>query len=228
MSVEDEMKRATPAAPHRKWFGTVRGPRRAGGRAALLAAGLALAANLALVGCQNAPPPPLRFPAISFAQFSPIRLDVSRVDVIDRYHAPDRPSHVEQEMPVNLARAAERWGHERLLAAGQNNSARVTIKTASVTMRALPTSSGFKSFFTTQQSEAYTARLDVVVEILDDHGFTRSLVEATAQRSTSLPENVTPNRRDADLYNLEDAVMTDLNAALEKNIRAFMGRYILS
>ena len=193
----------------------------------LFSLALALSAFMGLAACQNSPPVPTRFPDITFSEYPPIRLDVAHIEVVDQYRQSDQPPHVEEDFPVNIARTAERWAHDRLRAAGAQGTARVTIKDASVVAQPLPQTGGVKGLFTNDQAVRYVARVDVVVEILTDHGFSRALVEATAQRSRSVPEDITLNKRDGVFFDLTEALMTDLNASLDKNIHAFMARYIL-
>jgi hypothetical protein len=188
-------------------------------------AALALLAGM-LGACQTSLPPPPRFADIALGNEAPIRLNVATVDVVDEYLPPLKAPNVDHEFPVKIATTAARWGDQRLRAVGNSGSVRVTIKDASAIATDLPKTSGLTGMFTNQQAVRYDARVEMIVEIRDDHGFAVASAEAAATRSRTVPEDITLNGRDRVFYEMTEALMKDEDAALSKNIHAFMQRYI--
>jgi len=178
-----------------------------------------------LAACQSEPPRP-RYPEITFTELAPMRLDVARIDVVNEYVPPLKPPNIEQEFPVNIAAVAERWAHDRLRAVGSTGSARVVIKDASAVETDLRKTPGLKGMFTTDQASRFTSRVAMAVEVRNDHGFKDAAAEASATRTRTLPENATLNDRDQLFFDMTEAMMRDVDAELEKNIRAYMGRFL--
>lgn len=166
------------------------------------------------------------FPQISFAHLQPITLNVARVEVENRYVSPAARPNVEHEFPVSPAAAALNWGRDRLRAAGTAGVARVIIRRASVVEVPLKRSQGVEGLFTRDQSERYDAVIDMMAEIRDEAGNVRVTVESTAKRSRSVSENISLIEREKVWFEMTESMMTDLNTALENQIRIHMKDWI--
>lgn len=177
-----------------------------------------------LAACQ-APPPAPPLAEIGFANLPPIQLAVGAVEVIDEYTPPLRAPHVEHEMPISPAAAANRWADQRLRAVGGPGRARVIISDASVVETKLPVESGVRGTFTTNQSARYDAKVHVRVEIRNERGFTDAFAEAGAARSRTISETASVYDRDKLFTDLVAGLMSDLNAQLEANIASFLRNY---
>jgi hypothetical protein len=186
---------------------------------------LALAA-LALAGCSSAPPPPPRFPEIVFSG-EPIKLAVAAIDIVEAYQPPLAKPHVEHLFPISPEHMAARWPKDRLVPAGGSLRARYTVKEAGVTEIELPRTEGIRGVFTKDQGWRYDAALDVVLDIVDERGFAVGTVTAHAERSQTVAEDVTLAQRDEAWYAMTQAMAKDLNAELERNIRANLARFIV-
>ena len=178
-----------------------------------------------LAACQTPPPKP-QYPEITFSNLEPIHLDVARIEVVDDYVPPMRAPNVEQEFPVPIYSVARRWAHDRLRAVGTTGIARVVIKDASAIESDLRKTPGLKGAFTTDQATRYTARVQMAVEVRDDHGFKQASAEASATRSNTLPEDATLNQRDQLFFDMTEALMRSVDQELEKNIRTYMARFL--
>lgn len=166
------------------------------------------------------------FPQISFAHLQPISLNVARVEVENLYVSPAARPNVEHEFPVSPAAVAMNWGRDRLRAAGASGVARVVVRRASVVEVPLKRSEGVKGLFTRDQSERYDAVIDMMAEIRDEAGNVRVTVESTAKRSRTVSENISLIEREKVWFEMTEAMMSDLNMALENQMRIHMKAWI--
>jgi hypothetical protein len=184
-----------------------------------------IAAFLALAGCATEVQRP-GFSRISFAHLQPISLNVARIEVENLYVPPTTRPNVEHEFPVSPAAVASNWGRDRLRAVGQTGIARVIVRRASVIEVPLKRSTGVKGAFTRDQSERYDAIIDMAVELRDANGDIRVAAESTAKRSRSVSENISLNDREKVWFEMTEAMMSDLNTALENQVRIHMKEWI--
>ena len=180
----------------------------------------------ALAGCQT-PPPSVSFPEITFSHMAPLTLSAAAVEVQNRYASPLADPNVEHRMPVSPEKAVRRWSADRLKAGGQPGTVRVIIGDASVTGEALRKTPGIKGVFTTEQAARYTASVEASVELLDERGRRRAVAQSRVRRSVTTPENASLNDRDKIWFKLVEDLMKDFNAEMERNIRQYMGGYLL-
>jgi hypothetical protein len=180
---------------------------------------------MALLASCGTPPPTPVFPELTYTHLPPIRLMVSRVDIIDQYVPPTEAPHVGHLFPTPPLTAARRWAQDRLAAAGNRYTARYVIKEASATETPLERTRGLKGAFTTDQTERYDVAIEVLLEIADSRGFSQGYVTARATRARTSAEDITPNARRKLWFDLTEAVMKDLNGELERQINAHMGRF---
>ena len=166
------------------------------------------------------------FPQISFAHLQPISLDVARIEVENIYVSPATPPNVEHKFPASLAALAMNWALDRLNTSGSSKVVRLVVRQASVVEVPLQRSGGLKSIFTRDQSERYDGVIDISVEIRDEVGNSRATVETIVSRSQTVPENIPLNQREKVWFRMTEAMMSDLNAALEKQIRIHMKEWI--
>ena len=183
-----------------------------------------LAALVLLASCRDAPPGP-RYPELSFAHLPPIRLNVAELQVVREYVSPGTKPNVEQLFPARPADVAERWARDRLRPVGGEGVAVVRIKEASVVEVPLPRTEGVRGAFTTDQSERYDGVLEVSVEA-SRRGGRSAVVSSRATRSRSVPEDITLNDREKVWFEMSEALINDINAALERQIYANFGDFV--
>jgi len=184
-----------------------------------------MAGLLVLSGCANTPNKP-SYAEITFSHLDPIRLDVGEIRVVNAYKSPLQAPNVEHELPVKIDQSVRRWAQDRLQAVGGTGSyAVLTIKDASVIEKTLKTKKGLSGFFTNDQSEKYDFRVAAELKIETING-EKGLVAAEASRSKTVPENITLNDREMMYFERTEALMSDFNAQMEKNVRAFLGKFI--
>ena len=184
-----------------------------------------LAVVFLLTGCATEVQKP-GFSQISFAHLQPISLNVARIEVENRYVSPATRPNVEHEFPVSPAAVASNWGRDRLRAVGQSGVARVVVLRASVVEDPLKRTTGVTGAFTRDQSERYDAIIDMMVELRDAAGNVRVTAESTAKRSRSVSENVSLIEREKIWFEMTETMMSDLNTALENQVRIHMKEWI--
>lgn len=184
-----------------------------------------LAVVFLLTGCATEVQKP-GFSQISFAHLQPISLNVARIEVENRYVSPATCPNVEHEFPVSPAAVASNWGRDRLRAVGQSGVARVVVRRASVVEVPLKRTTGVTGAFTRDQSERYDAIIDMMVELRDADGNVRVTAESTAKRSRSVSENVSLIEREKIWFEMTETMMSDLNTALENQVRIHMKEWI--
>ena len=192
-----------------------------------MALGLVLALAFTASAC-NVPPPQTDFPEITYKHLPAIHFDVGEV-VVERAYAPplDKPN-VDHLMPNPPVVLAIRWAQDRLVANGQAGQLVFRIVDASVVETELRSESGLQGVFTVSQSERYNARLAVEVELVEDDGFSRSIVKAEAERSVTMPEDASLHDREQVWFKLSEMVMNDLDAELEKSLYQHMAAHIVN
>lgn len=179
-----------------------------------------------LVSC--ATPPPQTTPDLTYKHLAPISLDAAAFDVETRYIPPLAGPNVEHLSPVTPYAAARQWGQDRIRTAGMQNTARLVILDASIVETDLPVEGGVSGMFTTSQAKRYEGRIAVLLEILDPNRRQLAFATARAERSRSAPEDITIAQREKLWLEMTEAMMKDINAELEKNIRQHFGRYVLA
>jgi hypothetical protein len=170
-------------------------------------------------------------PAIQTQDFSgqpALALSVARVEVVEQYQSPLKEPNVEHTFPTTPAAAFKRWLGDRVKAEGQNDTLRVTIQDASAVRVPLPRTEGLEGMFTTDQVERIDATVSVLLEVVTNGGVAETFITAKAQRSRTLPEGLTLNERDKIYQEITEALVNDLNATIEQNVRQFLSKYLVS
>jgi hypothetical protein len=86
---------------------------------------------------------------------------------------------------------------------------------------------GVRGAFTTDQSQRYDLSLACSLEILDDRGLLRqAFASAAATRFRTVPEGISINEREKVWFDLVEASMNDINAEMDRQIRANMARFL--
>jgi hypothetical protein len=187
----------------------------------------ALVLAVALIGCSTTVSRPV-IPTLSYSHLPPLEMSVARVELVEAYRSPLQDPNVEHTFPTPPALAFKRWVNDRVRPVGQNDTLRITVEDASARRQPLPRTEGIEALFTTDQIERIDATVDVLLEVVDNGGTVISTVTAKAQRTRTIPEGLTLNERDQIYQEITEALINDLNATLEQNIRQYMASYMVS
>jgi hypothetical protein len=188
---------------------------------------ICLAAAAFLGGCESGPTQ-ARLPELTYGHLGAIRLDVARVEIADEYQEPLRPPNVDHLFPTPPERVLRRWATDRLAASGTpGRYARFVIQDAKVIETELPRTGGVRGAFTTDQTERYDLTLKVAIEIREERGnFQSGFVTASTARSRSVAEDISVNDREKVWFEMLEQAMNELNAELDRQIRANMTRFL--
>lgn len=178
------------------------------------------------VAACSSPTPAVSQQPISFMQYPPINIDVSRIDMIEEYKSPFSSPNVEHLMPYSPADAMALWVKDRLHATGRDKILQITIKDASVKSIDLPKTTGLTGLFTNDQDKKYDGRLEVELRIYGDQPLSLADTSVIVTRSITIPENASVNARKTAYIQMVQDMMKMLNDRLEANIRNYMGNYI--
>ncbi|HLF58272.1 MAG TPA: hypothetical protein VI732_01445 [Alphaproteobacteria bacterium] len=186
----------------------------------------ALLGALALLSCAS-PPPEQTFAEITWSHLPPFKFNVSRVDVVTAYKPTFQEPFVEHLFPVPPEKVVRRWIADRVMPGGPSGWAKVIINDASVKETELHHPHDLKSHFTVEQGERYEASIDVTIELYTPKGVREGFANARAVHTQTVPENATLNERERFWYDLTDSVMQDFNAEMERNIHAYLERFLV-
>lgn len=179
----------------------------------------------ALAGCANTPDKPT-YAEITFRHLEPILLDVGEIRVENAYKPPLTAPNVEHELPVKIDATIRRWASDRLRAVGKADAyAVLTIKEASVIEKPLKTVKGLSGFFTNDQSERYDFKISAELKIVTING-AKGLVTVEANRTKTVPENITLNAREMMYFERTEVLLSDFNTQMEKNIQTYLSKFL--
>ena len=85
---------------------------------------------------------------------------------------------------------------------------------------------GIRGAFTTDQSERYDGTLSIKIEIIGPHGRQLASVQSKANRSRTVPENITVTDREEVWFRMAEAMMNDLNLSLERQLLKHFKRWL--
>lgn len=182
----------------------------------------------ALTACSS-PPPRARFPELTYGHLGLFTLDVERVEIVSEYKPNFGAPNVEQMFPTSPETTLRRWAQDRLAATGTpGRYARFVIQDAKVTEAELPRTPGVRGAFTTDQAQRYDGSLSVLLEIREQRAnFRAGTASAWASRSRTVPEGITINDREKVWFELLEATMNELNAEMDRQIRANLAQFLV-
>jgi hypothetical protein len=186
---------------------------------------LLIVSILAVASCET-PVDQRTFPEQTFQHLPPISLDIRKIDIVHLFEPSLKAPHIEHEMPVPPHIAVERWVVDRLRATGNSGRAVITIRDASVVETRLKQLGGIKGAFTTEQSERYDAKVEVVIEATDGKGLRSANAVATSLRNRTVPENATLKERHTLWYELIEKLMSDFDSVFEAQIRKHLATFL--
>ena len=189
---------------------------------------LGLGSGLVLTACNTPVSLPV-YPDITFQHKAPLRLDVSRIEVIesaatDTVQPPKRD--IRASLPISPLAAMSNWASDRLVAAGGPGTARVLIIENEFVETPLDLTKGVQGIFTTDQSERYEGLMTVKIEIVGD-ALRSGFVQARAASTRTVPEDYTLNQREQTLYDMVASMTRALDERLEQEMRANMSVFLL-
>lgn len=186
-----------------------------------------IAAMLAVFVTACSAPDTKTFPDITFTHLPEIRLAVSDVVTTSTFKSSFDLPRVENEMPVIPEKVVRGWAGDRLSATGEGTGiATYTVTDARVTASALETDATLKDWFTDEQAVRYDVNLAATLDIDDPGASASGNAEASAHHSITVPEGATLNDREQALFDMISKTASDLDRALEANIRQHLPGWV--
>jgi len=189
-------------------------------RSLMLCAGMAAL----LTSCTNSPPQSA-VPDITLAQVQPINLNVSRIEIVDKYVPPMKApnyDHMFRQPPLTVTHALI---NKQLVAAGPEKTLRVIIDDASVIRTDLTPPDGFFSSLTPHPSERYHARVALRFEMVnaDAPDVVLAHAEVSSDREKTIYDDASPADRDAAFLDLDEGLVSDLSGGLSSVVKRTFG-----
>jgi hypothetical protein len=182
--------------------------------------GLFAGAALLLLGACGGPELANVAPA-SFAGRPPIRLNVARIDTVDR------AVPTATQLAQSPAMAIRNWGAARLQAGGRAGAGQLIIQEASLTREPLATQGGLTSVFRDQPSLKLTLRLTARLEVGAVGNITGGYADVRVERSTTVTDGSSAaDQASAEAGLLQDG-MTEFDRQFEANIRQYLAPLML-
>ncbi|WP_135075607.1 hypothetical protein [Terasakiella sp. SH-1] len=170
-----------------------------------------VACTMLLSGCLQSNIPVEALPELTFKHLAPVPVNAAKIEVLDKTAARVDGGYVDHRLPTTPKDALKNWARDRLSPYGQLGLARVIIKEAGVKEEKLTKETGLKGIFTADQSERYTATVEVVIELRDDNQNIISSVTANASRYTTMAENFSLLDREKAWLELVEKLMVDFD-----------------
>lgn len=184
-------------------------------------------AALAAVAACSTPSPIESYPDITFGHRPPIRLDVGRVVVENRYQPPLAAPHVEHLAPVQPATALSRWANDRLVGAGREGMALMRIESAKIVEVPLAVRGGLGGVLRDDQARRFDLELKASVEAIDLTGRTTAIADVVITRSRTLNEAASLRERDRVLFEMTEQAMQVFDEQMERQIRQHLTGVLL-
>lgn len=191
----------------------------------LQAAGVA--ALMALSACSSISGDLGSVPAtVDVSRFQPIQVNAADVVVVNAYHPPMTTPNVDHLFTVKPADAARQLVEQQVVAAGVQDTLRISIENASVTRVALPVKQSLIGIFSRQPAERLEGRMALNFELFDPASpdIIRGRASVTAARDKTLTNDASPAEREAAYHQLTQDLTDDLAAQIEKTVKGTFGR----
>ncbi len=158
-------------------------------------------------------------PPLDFSDRPKLRFAVDAVTVQSAYQPPGKPPFIEHTLVLTPEVAVRTLLEARLVAVGGPGRLQAVILDASVQEQPLETRTGLSGFFTTEPAARLEGRLKVRIDRLDASGNVIGSISTAATRTRTVPEDAGYAERQRIAYELVRALVDDLDAGLEANLR---------
>lgn len=144
-------------------------------------------ASLGLGGCAEVPPAKPS-PDFALSSLPPMSVDVSAVDVVDRYNPAADPNDMSTTFSIPPVDAVKAYGQGRIRAQGDNGRLQFIIENASVHNKLLQPNSKIQRWMGVNRKDDYEILVSVRLSVLDNAGVERKGTVLTARRSLEIPD----------------------------------------
>ena len=186
---------------------------------------LSLFAVLLLSACVEVAPD-TRPPDMTFENYSPVVLNVAKIEVIDRYHPPLREPNIEHNFPLSPAAAAKKLAEKILVAAGTRDILHVYIEDASVVREEILQENKIWDIFDHKPAERLKAKVLLRFELVsfDAPDIVIGHAEVIAKRNKELLRGISMADRDRAYFSLTGDLMDDVSDGMKNVVRSTFGK----
>lgn len=180
-----------------------------------------------LTGCTT-PVTNQSLPELSFQHMEPLSLNVSSVEIDQKFRLPFKAPNVGHLFPTPPTTALKNWLVRRInpIARQAGDRAVLTVHNAAVLEELLTKKVGLQAAFTKQQSERYTLTIEASLQIIDTMGFQKAITSVNNSRSITVSEDATINERDRIWFELTETTMKEFDAEMSQGIRQHLVNWI--
>ena len=178
-----------------------------------------------IYGCTT-PDPIQQFPEITFSHLRSVKINVAKIEVENRFHAPLEAPHIEHLLPMPPSKAMEQWLRDRFQPVGASGTLRLVIEDAKATVAPLSLDKSLRGTLTKQQSQLYQMVARGTLKLEDTNGKVLSSAGAYAERSITTREDITLNTRQKLLLETVIDLMNDFNESIEPNIQSYLKHWL--
>ena len=166
---------------------------------------------------------PAHYTALRFEDQKPIKLKVSKVDVISEFTPSFRRPNVEHLFPISIEKTAKTWARDRLEAVdfSSDKVAQFIIKDASVTEELETTDKVFE-----RDRMKYRATLNVVIRISDPQKLSNAETEIQAWRELIIPADTDIAEKEKYWNGMVTKLFDEFNLRMERNIHQYLNMYV--
>lgn len=166
---------------------------------------------------------PTRYTELRFEDQKPIKLKVSKVDVISEFTPSFRRPNVEHLFPISIEKTAKTWARDRLEAVdfSSDKVAQFIIKDASVTEELETTDKVFE-----RDCMKYRATLNVVIHISDPQKLSNAETEIQAWRELIIPADTDIAEKEKYWNGMVTKLFDEFNLRMERNIHQYLNMYV--
>ncbi|WP_033406407.1 hypothetical protein [Kiloniella laminariae] len=179
-----------------------------------------------LAGCQTAPSSGKQA-ELTYSHLPSYQLLVSEIVIEQAYVSPGQSPNVEHLFNKTPAEVAERWAQDRLQAMGNDGVLNFIIKNASVTETKLERQTGITGLVTYDQSERYDGVIEIEMQVRDGRGYKDAQVFARAERSKTVPENLTLREREKVWFKITEDLMIEIDRQLQQGIAKHLSSFVM-
>ena len=167
------------------------------------------------------------FPTMTFKYLPPIKLVVSKIELVSNAKPSMDAPHVGHKLPISPEKGMLQWANDRLLAVGNKNVARLIITRADAREINLKLDKSITGLFKNQQSHRFEAFVEARLEIVDKNNIQQAFVTGKAEKSITVSEATSLSDRKKIWYNLVETVMNKFNLIIQKKIEQKLIEYLL-
>ena len=167
---------------------------------------------------------PSRYEMPDFSSEEPIRLKVSKIDVISEFTPTFKRPNVEHLLPISIEKTARSWAEQRLDAVDFSSPkvAKFIIKDASVTEENIKVNDMFKA-----DRIKYHARLVVTINISDPNSLSVAETTIEAWRDLTIPNTTDIEDKEKYWNEMVKKLFEEFNVNMEKNINQYLNMYVV-